>query len=344
MFMILILHYCNKGGFIDEQLTGSNMTELAWIIEAFAIVAVNCFVLISGYFLVKSNCKYKKLLKIWQETLFYSLTIFLVFKYFFNSNLSFYDSLGYFFPISLKLYWFISIYVVLYLLAPYINVCLNNIDQKMFKKLLIILLTISCLSSILIAFGFSVIDSSNGYGILQFIILYCIGAYIRIYGKKEYSKMICLIKYIFISILIYCSRIILIKLCEKGVLDADINYNMFYKYNSITVMLSSVYLFLFFKNLNIKIKFIENLILKIAPLTLSVYIIHENPLIRDVLYNSILHTDKISRVKEFIIVLPISCISIFSICCIIEFIRINLFKFINYLNNKIILKKFKEEL
>ncbi len=333
MLMILVLHYCSKGGFISLQVFKSGLSEMSWVARAFSIVAVNCFVLTTGYFSIKSKCDYKKVLKIWGQTIFYSITIFLVFKIFLNTDLSLKESLPYFFPIMLKTYWFISIYIILYLLAPYINISINNIDKKLFKKLLIILLTITSLSSIFNGFKLETIDKSNGYGILWFVTLYCIGAYIRLYGKEKYNISMCLVKYIIISLLIYCSRILLWRLSEKGIFSNDINYDMFYTYNSITVAISSIYLFLFFKN--IKVRLFEKVVLKIAPLTLGVYIIHETPIIRNILYTDILHTNCIHSIKWFVVSLPVSCFAISIVCCGIEFIRTKIFEFILYIKNKI---------
>ena len=201
---------------------------------------------------------------------------------------------------------------------------------------------ISCTSSLLVSFGFSVIDYSNGYGILWFVTLYCIGAYIRLYGEFN-KKVSYFIKYIILSILIFISKIAFLKLIEKGILELGINTGALYKYNSITVLLSSVYLFLFFKNLNIKEEILEKIILKISPLVFAVYIIHENPLIRGILYKEILHTQNIYYLKGFLILMLIYCVTMFIICCIIEFLRLNMFKYIEKIKNTIILK-YKEEL
>ena len=52
MLMIVCLHYLSKGGFLGvparEQISVSGYA--AWLIEAFCLVAVNVYVLISGYF------------------------------------------------------------------------------------------------------------------------------------------------------------------------------------------------------------------------------------------------------------------------------------------------------
>lgn len=342
MIMILILHFCEKPGFNAVDYFDLKIKYTCWILEAFCIVAVNCFVLITGYFLVKSECKIKKVINLWGQILFYTLIIWLIFKVFLKDKVTLVSTLGSFFPIILKTYWFVSIYVVLYLLAPYLNKCIQNINEKELKRLIFILVAISNISSFLISFGFPVIDDSNGYGILWFVTLYLIGAYIRLYYKPNKRKTY-MVKYVFISILILISKFIFIKLIKNGILERDINIGALYKYNSITVLLSSVCLFLFFKDLKIKNKKIENAILKISPLIFTTYIIHENPLIRGILYNEILHTQNIYYLKKFLIVMLIYCISMLVVCCIIELFRIKIFKITGKIKDKV-LSKYKEKI
>lgn len=336
MIMIILQHFCDKPGFTSQEIFASKISEIAWFLEGFANVAVNCYIFISGYFLIKSECRPKKLLNIWKEVLFYSVSIFLLFIIFFKKEMAFEETLRYFFPITLKLYWFISIYAIMYLLAPFLNKCLLSVNQKEFKRLLSILLIVSWVSSTMKSFGYDVIDTTNGYGIWWFITLYTLGAYIRLYSKNKRNKnKYYLIKYLIISVFVYITRIILYKMCQNGFLSSDINCNLFYKYNSITLTFSSLYLFLFFKNLNIRTEWIKKIILKISPLTLAVYIIHETPLVREVLYKNILRTDLITRASEFVIALPISCIMIFVTSCLIECFRIKLFELSNIVYYKV---------
>ena len=52
MAMIVAMHFMLKGGIaVPMSDDGSAVNYLAWIIEALCIVAANCYVLISGYFL-----------------------------------------------------------------------------------------------------------------------------------------------------------------------------------------------------------------------------------------------------------------------------------------------------
>lgn len=323
MFMILLMHCFLNMGLLKRELFNGVNTEIAWLVEAFSIVAVNCYVLISGYFLVDSKCSGKKILKLIAQVLMYSLTIFIIFKLC-KWNMSLRETLQCIFPITLKTYWFITCYIILYLIAPFLNIILKNANKKQIEKLLIIATLISWVSSILHYLKFDVVDGTKGYGILWFITLYLVGGYIKLYIGKDYDKNKYLILYLVLSFLLYGTRILILMIANKsGIVLAD----MFYSYNSVIVTLSSICLFMFFKKIKIKNKKIKSMILKIAPLTLAVYIIHEHPLIKDVLYVILISLDLIINVNTITIII-FACIIIYITSCFCEFVRSSLINII----------------
>ena len=66
MMMVIVLHFLGKGGLLAE-LTNPSLGAtgtVAWLLESFAIVAVNVYMLISGYFLCTSSFKLSRLLQL----------------------------------------------------------------------------------------------------------------------------------------------------------------------------------------------------------------------------------------------------------------------------------------
>ena len=57
MLMVVVLHYLSKGGILTEVPTGTwpALDATAWVMEGLCIVAVNVYMLISGYFLCTSH-------------------------------------------------------------------------------------------------------------------------------------------------------------------------------------------------------------------------------------------------------------------------------------------------
>lgn len=75
MYMVLILHY--KLHQNVSSLTDINY-KIANFVDILCVCAVNCYVLISGYFLSKGETSIKKLIKTLSPVWFYSITILIV--------------------------------------------------------------------------------------------------------------------------------------------------------------------------------------------------------------------------------------------------------------------------
>ena len=149
MIMIVFLHYLGKGGLLDIENTSNLYHIIYYFIEALSIIAVNCYVLISGYFLIKSKFKWKKVLQLWLETLFYSIFVYVIIVVLGLKEIDIKGIIKSLFPIITKEYWFINIYLVMYILSPFLNKLVNSMSKKEYQKLLIILIICFCIISIL---------------------------------------------------------------------------------------------------------------------------------------------------------------------------------------------------
>ena len=113
MFLISCIHVNEYGGIIEA----ANFPLDLKFLQAIYVVAVNVFVLISGYFLVSSKISYKKILKLWLQVLFYSLITFLVAAFVFsevtNKRFGFWGILKSCMPVTFRQFWFFSAYFIL---------------------------------------------------------------------------------------------------------------------------------------------------------------------------------------------------------------------------------------
>ena len=77
MMMVVALHFLGKGGLLgDLSQKNLGVTEMvAWALESVCIVAVNVYMLISGYFLCQSGFKLSRLFQLLMQIWFYSSII-----------------------------------------------------------------------------------------------------------------------------------------------------------------------------------------------------------------------------------------------------------------------------
>ena len=325
MIMIVTIHYCTFGyNILKNGSIGSN-TPALWLIYAFCFGAVNLYVLLSGYFLCESKFKWKKLFRLWIEVIFYSILIFLILKWTGNlKELLPREKAKIFLPVIGKSYWFVSIYFVMYIISPFLNILVKNLEKKEYQKLLIIGVVLIILNNIIP--GTFIIDANYGYGIIWFVYLYLCGAYIRKNDVSIKHNYLLLLSYILFTLLTFGSRYFILKYCQNLELYKN-EFNSFYNYNSITIFLASISLFIFFKNLKLK-EIFPKLVSKISYSNFGVYLIHVNFILNPVLYEKILKVSYYAS-QRFIVksgAMIISVIAVFSICIVIDIIRQLIFK------------------
>lgn len=314
MVMIVFQHVIGKGMFRFE-INNGEFYKFILFIRTFCIVAVNCFVLITGYFQVKSKFKLNKVVDIWLKVIFYSISIYIVLLIFNQVDFNMKDTIKSFFPIITNEYWFVNCYLLLYILSPFINKMIYQLSKKDLKKLIIFLLIVFCLFPSILPSAF-VLDTTRGYGIIWFVILYLTGAYIRLHMKSSFQNKKNLILFFIINCLSFCLVLAIQCICDS-IHVSDISERL-YNYNFIFVFLASLFLFLYFKNINIKNNKLINLVFKLSPLVFGVYIIHEQVVLRGTLYLNILNLDCLWNNPLQFVIIPLITIVIFLVCILIE--------------------------
>lgn len=339
MIMIIILHFNNGGNNILISVDKNSMQwYFFYFLEYSCIIAVNLYVMISGYYMIKSKIKIKKMLMLELQILFYSILVYIILSCFKYVDFRLNDFIKVCMPIITGQYWFLTAYMGLYFLIPFINKLVANISLKEYRNL-IILLTILLSVVKTIYSGNSIFEANNGYGLTWFIYLYLLAGYIRIkYGDSKVK-----INKFNVGILIYLAITVIQIIIGKTNLQILQNYkNNSLSYNSFLVLIQSVMVFLFFKDVEIKNSIIKKIILCISPLTLGVYLIHNNCYLSNILWGKIIRTTEYlgESIYKILIILSISVVFIFTVCCIIEKIRILIFdlisKVVNYIKKKVI--------
>lgn len=186
MLMIMLLHYLNgsMGGALAHAEPGSFAFYSAYFGEAACIVGPNCFVLLSGYFLVERRAtSLRRIAELYVDMVFYALAIYGLMRLFapglISPGVTWRRLLA---PFLTGDRWFVKAYMLLYLLAPFLGAGLRALSRKGYRALLLVLLCAFTLWSSFLP-GSPITD--GGYGILNFMILYAVAGYIRLHGAPR---------------------------------------------------------------------------------------------------------------------------------------------------------------
>lgn len=278
--------------------------------------AVNCFVLISGYFLITSKFKIERVLRVILETIFYTFTITIILYLLGKaSTQDIAKSIMPFAPTKFT-YWFVNKYLAVILLSPFICKICAMISKRQYQILLVTLLLIG--SSLLTVFPFGELFS-NGFSLLWMTTVFITGGYLRLHAPQ--------FKYWGISAL---GLLLLYNICNiygQGVINL--------KYNSLITYTLAICTFMWFCKLSIpNTGILAKTTIFIAPHVFAAYLIHEQGLMRTYIVD-ILH--KFSGYMPNMLYLYIFGIIVIILSAIIDKWRILLFKYtgIDYLTNKI---------
>ena len=333
MLMIITLHFNNQSkALLVLGEPASNVQIFATVLEAIAITGVNVYVLISGYYLSSSKVKLSKVLLLILQVYFYTLLIscamMFVGAYSVKPEDKLDKALRYLFPISSEHYWFVTAYVIMYVLAPVMNAAVNTLKRKQLKTVIIGLLTWFCFIKSIVPVKFG--TDRMGYDFGWFICLYLIAAYIRKYNVVLFidAKKSALVYLVSVVVIAAFSLVFYMINLATG------NFNYYAQvpchYNFFFALTGALGLFSVFRFMRLKENLFAEAIRIIAPYTLGVYLLHMHFEIADRWVEWIEHIigeTPLDNALTFFIHLVVSVLIVFFAGIFVDWIRKYIFNF-----------------
>lgn len=324
MFGVLMNHVFNYGLHIYDDFTldvssgdGFMLWSILELMKLTALPSVNCYILITGYFLINSTqWRLKGIWKVWSTTWFYAVSIYLLAVATGLCPFQWAELLQHATPLYSNSYWFVTSYIALMFLAPFLSWGLQRLSQRQYQVLLILGFII-CFQFFL---GQYVMDNQQ---ILLFVYLFVIGGYIRrFHADSRRRPAFYAILAVLILMLMYC-----ITIAKNYYFNGHDFYIYAMAYHGL-VLPFSVTIFLFFKQLNIQGRHLQIFIYAIAPLCFSVYIIHTQSVVDGILWKYA--TKMFESSPSFMIPLlsVLLCTTVYFICCAIDYLRVHILKLI----------------
>jgi len=320
MLSIVAHHFVvNSGllGLMSPTLNVANDVYL-WLFGMWGKIGINCFVLITGYFMCTSQFTWKKIIKLVCEIEFYKILIYIVFLLFGRESISITRIFQVLSPITDLTTDFVSGFLVMFLLVPFLNLLIHNLSKKQHLYLIGLSLLF-----------FTVWDQFPSVTIpmsypIWFSVIYIIGAYIRHYplqnnvarflfdSKLGAGLMVCAAMSSVLIMLLLRQLEIISWWPHKWVADS----------NAPLAVLTSISLFSFFRKLNIKP---SKLINTISASTFGVLLIHANSdAMRTFLWKDICDCTSWHSSPWLPLYLVIVVLMVYVTCTIIDMLRINL--------------------
>ena len=322
MFMVAVLHVLAQGGILANADPLSLKYWTAWLLETASYCAVNCFALISGYVMSRSEHKISRILKLWLQTVFYTGLAVIIFSVFMPDVISKRTILNAILPITSSQYWYISAYFGMLILVPLLNTVINHTDKKVFGTALLSAFVLFCIFPVILRS--SPYTLSGGYSMIWLSLLYLLGGYMRKYDITDKIKT----SYAWLTALAMLAISFLTKFVIEQFLQGIpfiASYkNAFISFISPTIVLIAVSLLIICSKLNFK-SGSQKVVHFISPAVLGVYLSHVNPLV----WKHIIKDFAINFLNyncfSMVCLIILSALLIFTVGIIIDLVRIKLF-------------------
>lgn len=311
MLSIIAHHYVVNSGIwkVIQTIEPSTNSLFYYLFGMWGKIGINCFVLITGWFMCTSRITLRKFLKLLLEIEFYKIVIGVVFLLTGKESFSSEWLLG-LLPVRSIKTGFVSAFLVFFLLIPFLNILVRNMTRKQHFLLLVLLFFLYTVLSTVPAFSVSMNYVS------WFCSLYFYASFMRLYDfpLKENNRA-------WLVLSLACILISVISVISIRYYPKRIDPYWFVRdSNKLMALAVAICSFHFFRTLRLPYsRFINTL----GATTFGVLLIHANSdTMRQWLWTDLLNNVGHLSVPHYAIRSIGIVLLIFAICACIDYLRI----------------------
>ena len=266
MFLVLIVHagFFSLGVPTPAEASAAPLTVLTRIFfQSVSVIAVLVFVLISGWFGIRT--KVKSVVNFLFQCLFYSLSIFAVMLLTGHATFDWKSIQNVL--LFVNSFWFIKAYLCLMIFAPVLNAFVEAATEKQFRWVLIAFFVFQSI------YGWLTKGASwfeRGYSVVSFFGLYLLARYVRLYPARPFtlSRKYDMLIYWGIVLLVTATSFVMLRL---GASENSID--VVFRLTSPVIIAEALYLLLYFSKLDFQNRFVN----WVAGSCFAVFLLQQNP-------------------------------------------------------------------
>lgn len=266
MFLVLVQHVNGIAIGLPGSLDCVNAPLNSWLrffLQSMAIVGVDVFVLISGWFGIRFRIK--RLAEFIFQCLFFSVLVsFVIWLFQGRPSLDAKTILGAFF--LGKSYWFVKSYLLLYVISPVLNAFIESSTKSTAR------LVIGLFLGIMFVYGWSdsMPEFNFGCSAISFIGLYLLARYLKLYGDGICSRSVREYGCFYVMFSLILSSLCLLLIRSQAPVELT---RCIFSFDNPLVIAGALSLVLLFARLDISSSFIN----RVARSAFSVYLLHCGP-------------------------------------------------------------------
>lgn len=197
---VVVLHYNNPilGGGMTYASEGGLNFYLLYFLESCFICAVDLFMLISGYFLIESKSRnIWRVIELIVQVMIFNFGMYMINTLIGTNEFSIRHAINSLIPSN----YFVILYCLVFLISPFINKLMKVLGTKQLNTFMLVLFLVFSVYPTLVdvlgelvgkeIMGLSSLGaygSQWGYSAVNFMLMYCLGAYLRMEGIDKWSR------------------------------------------------------------------------------------------------------------------------------------------------------------
>ena len=319
--LIVSRHYSTQTNFseVGYTFTASNWSWRMLFLQLITFggsASNNIFLLISGYFMLGRKVNWKRVVLLIVELFFYSWIIMAIL---FGTGVvpfTIKEFVKGIVPLWFGYNWYVCCYVILCCFLPFINPFLDGLSKEKYRGFLVVIFLIANVAGTFKAMTFI----GDTYSVDHFLFMFAIGGYIKKFGIKP-SKLSWYKTWSLLS-----AAVIILSIFSMSVLGGMLGIDKLVskaKYFTPAYTVFAVFwgIFTFLWALNAK-PFYNKTINLISGSVVGIFIIHHNPLMKEIIWNKIFpNVDYLnSDLLPVHFIIKVTCVLF--LCFIIDQIRI----------------------
>lgn len=318
MLLIMSHHYVVNSGLtehINQSLDASSV--FFWLFGMWGKPGINCFVMITGYFMCCSRITLRKFVKLVGEVIFWNFVCYTAFAITGYGHITAKAFFVHLLPVLGVKDNFMSCFILFWLTIPFLNILIHNLSRRQHLQLIALSLFIY---TFLRHLPYSEVYMNY---VSWFIVLYFIASYIRLYPEHiwrgESAKAWGWLT--LVTVLLAMGSVVQRLVADRMAGRAFSPYWLVTDSNAVLALAVGVTSFIWFKNLHIPHSRFIN---AVGATTFGVFLIHTNgDVMRQWLWRDVVDCVGHVKVPHYYIYAPAAVICIFVVCCLLDWLRIH---------------------
>ena len=324
MLLVVAVHINGFGlPYVGNNPPGLFYLLLRSFLGAIFMACIDIFAIASGFVGIASSFKISRIVRLWIQVVFTGLAVLACLDFFTEIDVQIKEYLKACIPIAKEEYWYMTAYFMLCFIMPVLNAGIKSLAQNELRNIVLFLLGVVCVESFVCSVG--ALGVEGGYSFEWLLVLYMVGAYIRLYDPLNKPK------WALLGSACVCAMIAgwMPQVVQKCTFITGVHIPRLFEFGGYTspfTVIIAFCIFVFCLKVRIDSERTRRIVGLLSSTTLGVYLIHVQPVFFRDVFGKYVHKVTVFDGRGYLCSLIILTCGVYAVCTMLDFLRILLFR------------------